>query len=385
MKRKILFIIGNMETGGVSKSMVSLLNVIDREKYDISLLIAVPRGILMDLLPKDLNIITNPDIELLSVGIHGLIGLLRRRRFYLFFGSLLRLFFSVYNKAVAGWWLSRLYPTIEGEYDVIVDYNGQQQLYYMVDKLKVRTKITFFHNDYEKWSYYYRMDKKYYPKVDVIFTVSEKCVGSLKKCFPFVAQKIRLMENISSVALIEQMSNKLIDFPKTTKYRFLTLGHLCQRKGTDLAILAASILQTQGVDFCWYFIGNMAESQKFMKLAKELKVEQRVVFLGTTPNPYPYVKSVDLFVHTALFEGKSIALDEAKLLCKPIVVTNFSTVHDQVEDHINATIVDMAPDAIAQGIEELLKDTNLQRKYMQNLEKQRVDNSSEVEKLYTLF
>ena len=122
-----------------------------------------------------------------------------------------------------------------------------------------------------------------------------------------------------------------------------------------------------------------------MKLAKDLKVEQRIVFLGTTPNPYPYIKSVDLFVHTALFEGKSIALDEAKLLCKPIVVTNFSTVHDQFEDHINATIVDMAPDAIAQGIEDLLKDTNLQRKYVQNLEKQRVDNSSEVEKLYTLF
>ena len=59
--------------------------------------------------------------------------------------------------------------------------------------------------------------------------------------------------------------------------------------------------------------------------------------------------------------------------------------HDQFEDHINATIVDMAPDAIAQGIEDLLKDTNLQRKYVQNLEKQRVDNSSEVEKLYTLF
>ena len=385
MRKSVLFIIGNMETGGVSKSMVSLMNVINREKYDISLLIVVPRGILMDLLPKDLNIITNLDIELLSVGIHGLIGLLRRRKFYLFFGSLLRLFFSVYNKAVAGWWLSRLYPTIEGEYDVIVDYNGQQQLYYMVDKLKAHTKITFFHSDYEKWFYYYRIDRKYYPKVDAIFTISEKCVDSLKRVFPFVSQKIRLMENISSLAFIEQMSRKMVYFPKTTKYRFLTLGHLCQNKGTDLAILAATILQARDIDFCWYFIGNLTEAQKFMKLAKDLKVEQRIVFLGTTPNPYPYIKSVDLFVHTALFEGKSIALDEAKLLCKPIVVTNFSTVHDQFEDHVNATIVDMAPDAIAQGIEDLLKDTNLQRKYVQNLEKQRVDNSSEVEKLYTLF
>ena len=59
MRKSVLFIIGNMETGGVSKSMVSLMNVINREKYDISLLIVVPRGILMDLLPKDLNIITN--------------------------------------------------------------------------------------------------------------------------------------------------------------------------------------------------------------------------------------------------------------------------------------------------------------------------------------
>lgn len=385
MRKSVLFIIGDMETGGVSKSMVSLMNVIDREKYDISLLIAIPRGILMELLPKDLNIITNRDIELLSIGIHGLIGLLRRRRFYLFFGSLLRLFFSVYNKGIAGWWLSRLYPPIKKEYDVIVDYNGQQQLYYMVDKLKARTKITFFHNDYEKWSYYYRMDKKYYQKVDAIFTVSEKCVDSLKKCFSFVAQKIRLMENISSIALIEQMSHKMIEFPKTTKYRFLTLGHLCQRKGTDLAIWAASILQARGIDFCWYFIGNTTEAQKFRKLAKELKVEQRIVFLGTTSNPYPYIKAVDMFVHTALFEGKSIALDEAKILCKPIVVTNFSTVHDQFEDHVNATIVDMTPEAIAKGIEELLGDTNLQKKYVQSLKTQRVDNTAEVQKLYTLF
>lgn len=231
----------------------------------------------------------------------------------------------------------------------------------MVDKLNAHTKITFFHSDYEKWSYYYRMDKKYYPQVDAIFTISEKCVDSLKRGFPSVASKIRLMENITSVGLIEQMSYTLIDFPKTTKYRFLTLGHLSKNKGTHLAILAASILQTRGIDFCWYFIGSTTEAQRFMKLAKELKIKQRIVFLGTTPNPYPYIKAVDLFVHTSLFEGKSIALDEAKLLCKPIVVTNFSTVHDQFEDHVNATIVEMTPESIANGIEELLMNQDLQK------------------------
>ena len=383
--KKILFIIGNMETGGVSKSMVSLINVIDRKKYDITLLIVVPCGILMDLLPDDLKIVTNKDMSLLTKGLYGLFPLFKRGKLWLMLGSMLRLFLSSIDKSSAGWLLAKLYPVIDGEYDIIVDYNGQQQLYYMVDKLEARIKVTFFHSDYEKWSYYYRMDRKYYPKVDAIFTISEKCVDSLKRVFPFASQKIRLMENISSLALIEQMSHKMVDFPKTTKYRFLTLGHLCQNKGTDLAILAATILQARDINFCWYFIGNTVESQKFMKLAKELKVEQRVVFLGTTPNPYPYIKAVDLFIHTSLFEGKSIALDEAKLLCKPIVVTNFSTVHDQFEDHVNATIVEMTPESIANGIEELLMNQNLQRTYIQNLKEQQRDNVNEVQKLYSLF
>lgn len=374
-----------METGGVSKSMVSLINVIDRKKYDITLLIVVPCGILMDLLPDDLKIVTNKDMSLLTKGLYGLLPLFKRGKLWLMLGSMLRLFLSSIDKSSAGWLLAKLYPVIDGEYDIIVDYNGQQQLYYMVDKLEARIKVTFFHSDYEKWSYYYRMDRKYYPKVDAIFTISEKCVDSLKRVFPFASQKIRLMENISSLALIEQMSHKMVDFPKTTKYRFLTLGHLCQNKGTDLAILAATILQARDINFCWYFIGNTVESQKFMKLAKELKVEQRVVFLGTTPNPYPYIKAVDLFVHTSLFEGKSIALDEAKLLCKPIVVTNFSTVHDQFEDHVNATIVEMTPESIANGIEELLMNQNLQRTYIQNLKEQQRDNVNEVQKLYSLF
>lgn len=374
-----------METGGVSKSMVSLINVIDRKKYDITLLIVVPCGILMDLLPDDLKIVTNKDMSLLTKGLYGLLPLFKRGKLWLMLGSMLRLFLSSIDKSSAGWLLAKLYPVIDGEYDIIVDYNGQQQLYYMVDKLEARIKVTFFHSDYEKWSYYYRMDRKYYPKVDAIFTISEKCVDSLKRVFPFASQKIRLMENISSLALIEQMSHKMVDFPKTTKYRFLTLGHLCQNKGTDLAILAATILQARDINFCWYFIGNTVESQKFMKLAKELKVEQRVVFLGTTPNPYPYIKAVDLFIHTSLFEGKSIALDEAKLLCKPIVVTNFSTVHDQFEDHVNATIVEMTPESIANGIEELLMNQNLQRTYIQNLKEQQRDNVNEVQKLYSLF
>ena len=57
MRKKVLFIISNMETGGVSKSMTSLLNTIDSSLYNVSLLLISPTGELMTLLPKNINVI----------------------------------------------------------------------------------------------------------------------------------------------------------------------------------------------------------------------------------------------------------------------------------------------------------------------------------------
>lgn len=89
-------------------------------------------------------------------------------------------------------------------------------------------------------------------------------------------------------------------------------------------------------------------------------------------------------MHPSQFEGKSIALDEAKLLCKPVVVTNFSTVHDQFKDKVNATICEMNPVAIANAIETLIKDKALCEKYVSCLKTHQTDNTSEISKIYEL-
>ena len=160
MRKKILFLIGNLESGGVSKSMVSLLNVIDRNKYEISLWVGNPSGIFYDLLPNDIVLLSDKRISFLLEGMQGLLPLLKRGNFFLFLGSLLRIVLSRIDKGYAGWLLSQLMPVIiDVEYDMIVDYNGQHQLYYMVDKLRGKKKVSFFHSDYSKWPYYYKLDR----------------------------------------------------------------------------------------------------------------------------------------------------------------------------------------------------------------------------------
>ena len=86
MQKKILFLIGNLESGGVSKSMISLLNTIDRQKYDVSLWMGSPIGVFYELLPKDIILLSDDRITFLSRGKDGLLSLLKQGHFLLFIG-----------------------------------------------------------------------------------------------------------------------------------------------------------------------------------------------------------------------------------------------------------------------------------------------------------
>ena len=378
----ILFTIGVLDGGGVTKSLLSLLNTIDKEEYNVSILIGSYLGKSDTDVPAGVQILKNNTLSLLTEGVRGLPKLIKKGHFLLALGSILRIILSTINKGWAGWWLSRLMPSIDKEeYNLIVDYNGQHMLYYMIDKLRGKHKVTFFHSDYRKWPYYYAMDKKYFEKADAIFTISETCVQSLQELFPEVANKVKLMENISNPRTIEQKSLEHIDFKRKHQYMLLSLGHICKNKGSDIALEVAVQLKNKGIDFEWLFAGSISKDMDYAHHVEQLDLKDNIRFLGPVENPYPYIKEADIFVHLSRFEGKSIALDEAKILCKPIVVTNFSSVHDQFEDGVNASICEMNVDSATQHILELLHDKNLQDKYIQYLKNHISDNTQEVHKL----
>lgn len=384
MKPKVLFIINDLETGGVTKAMTSLLNVIDRNKYDVSLFPLTPDGPFKALLPDDIKVISNPLAEALTHPFKGIPYLLRHKP-ALLAGHLFRLGVSFFDKANAALMISRLLPVVEGEYDIVVDFGGQFILYYMIDRLKASKKITFFHSDYSQWPYYYKIDKRYYDKADAIFTISEHCVDVMKEWFPKEAHKIGLMENISSLEVINRMACEEVDDMHADAPSLLTIGHVSENKGTDMALEAAAIMKARGVKFHWFFLGANPDEKMYADRVARLGLENDITFLGLRVNPYPYMKKADIVVHPSKFEGKSIALDEVKLLLKPVVVTDFSTVGDQFTDRYNATICDMKPEAIARAVTELLYDERLRDSYRKNLAAGRKDNSDEIAKLYKVF
>ncbi len=373
-----------MESGGVSKSMSTLLNVIDTNRFEIDVLLLHPTGVFMNLLPKGITVISDYKTQLFFSKFPNNLLLLLKKGY--FFAVLLRFFaavFMLFNKGIGAKLLSKGILKIAKQYDLAVDYNGQHQLYYLVDYVNAKVKVSFFHSDYSKWAYYYFMDKKYYPKVDKIFTISATCVQSLKNYFPNQSSKIELFENISSLKVMNRLAAEPL--AKMQVNSIVTVGHLIKTKGTLLALEAAALLKQRGVHFTWYFVGQNTHDHDYYGLVQKYGLQDNIVFVGVTPNPYPYLKNAKIIVHTAYFEGKSIALDEAKLFCKPIVVTNFSTVQDQFQHNYTATITAFDSAIIAQNVIDLLTNEALQRTYAFNLKKERNSNESEIEKLYNLI
>ena len=102
-------------------------------------------------------------------------------------------------------------------------------------------------------------------------------------------------------------------------------------------------------------------------------------------SPYPYIKACDIYVQPSRYEGKSVAVREAQLLNKPVIITEYETAKSQLEDNIDGVIVPMENEECANRISEVLYDNELLKKISEECEKRDYSNKKEVEKLYSLF
>ncbi|MDU3723162.1 MAG: glycosyltransferase, partial [Clostridium celatum] len=80
-----------------------------------------------------------------------------------------------------------------------------------------------------------------------------------------------------------------------------------------------------------------------------------------------------------------IAMDEAKILSKPIIATNFSTVKDQINNGIEGIITEMNEEDLAKQIIKLLSDTKLVNSIQKNLKQMDLGTEDQIYKLYDLI
>ncbi|MBR3612342.1 MAG: glycosyltransferase [Bacteroidaceae bacterium] len=393
--KKILFIINSLNVGGAEKSLVSLLNLLPPEEYEIDLYLLKRTGLFLKLLPANINVKEVPfPYTCLSRKISD-VSFFYRNGFLFWFKKVVRTILSnIINRKNAViqnlWarWKDEI-PVIEEEYDVAVSYIEGSANYFVIDKIKAKKKYLWMHTIYDKWGYSPEFDKYYFNKADKVVTISNICKDSLIKNFPDIASnKFAILENITSQQLIKSMSEEtLVDeiYLDKNKKKILSVGRLDPIKAYDLALDAAKILKERGVDFVWYIVGGGKIKEKLEKQKSDLGLDNEVYFIGAQMNPYKYMRYADIVVQSSKYEGKSIVLDEAKLLGKPIVATNYSTVTDAITHLETGIITEMFPESLANGICELLKNKELRNRIIKNISLNTKDNTCEIDKYIELF
>lgn len=396
MKKKILFIIEDLNIGGAEKSLVNLLNQFDYNKFDVDLFLFKKGGTFNQFLPSNVRILeTMDDYKIFSIGFKKSIqSIIRKKKFRLFLN---RIIFTIVNNLSKdksnidqyNWkYLSKSFNKLEYRYDVAIGYMEKASIYFCVDKVIAEKKIGFIHTHYGKSKMNPKIDKKYFEQLDSIVTVSTECINELKQWFPELDYKFKLIYNIISPTMIKSMSESKKDnlLRKDDKdIVIVSVGRLHKSKGYDLSINACRRLVDKGYNIKWYIIGDGEERNNLENIIKNMKLQDRFKLLGVKSNPYPYVKHADIFAQTSIYEGKSIAIDEAKILNKPIIITNYQSAKDQIKNEKDGIIVDINSIAISEGIERIINDKKLKDTLCKNLSKESLGTEDEINKLYTLF
>lgn len=392
MKKKMLFVIMHLHMGGAERSLVNLLSEIDYNQYEVDLLLIKKEGDLIRQLPKEVHLLETP-YELKTVYSNSIDSI--RGAKYFFARGVSVVCSNVRNKlhtcdvTAIRWnqFYKRLILQLEKKYDVAVAYLTGPSMYYVADKVNADKKIVFYHNDYFASNAMSNRptDLPYFEKFDLIPTISNQCKQSLEKAFPDMKEKFTVVPNITSTKLIRLRADQF--YPEEYKKKkniICSIGRLNQQKGFDLAIQAAASLKKSGVSFSWYIIGEGEERKKLQELITSNQLEDVFFLLGIRDNPYPYLKHVDVVVQPSRYEGKSMVLDEAKILAKPIVATNYTTVRDQLSDK-EGLVVDMTPEGIAEGIQRMLVDTKIREGFVKYLQQRDYGNTDEMKKFYDVL
>ncbi len=172
---------------------------------------------------------------------------------------------------------------------------------------------------------------------------------------------------------------------ENNKFNILSIGRLTRQKGYDIAIDALKILKEKYSDIHWWIIGAGELEEQLKKQVKDNELEEYITFLGLKANPYPYIRGCDLLVQPSRWEGKSVVLDEAKILAKPILATNYSTIKDQLRDKKEGLITDISPNAIAEGIAKLRENPQLYNSIQHYLDAHEYGNEKEILQYYELL
>lgn len=396
-----------MELGGAEISLIGLLKALDYARYDVDLFVHRHQGELMEFIPKEVNLL--PEITAYACIESPLTEAICRGQLGVAWGRLKAKWragkyqpkeASLPQCAIFQYIAQETEPYLPslkhyGEYDLAISF--LQPHNYVLSKVRAKKKVCWIHTDYTKVEFDVDAELPIWKAYDYIVSISPDVTRTFLQTFPSLENKILEIENILLSEFVRKRAdeiNVISEMPKGEgRVNLLSVGRFTDAKNYDNVPdicrlinlnLNANLNKEAKLIVRWFLIGY-GDDRLIRQKIQEAGMEDYVVLLGKRTNPYPYMKACDIYAQPSRYEGKSVTVREAQMLCKPVVITNYATAKSQIQDGVDGVIVPMDNVGCAKGIADFIRNLSIQNEIINYLHDHDFGNADEVEKVYRMI
>ena len=356
-KIKLLFRHRSMEMGGVEKVMLSIVNNLNPEKFEITVCLNLNQGELRNEFPPHIRkLYLAEGKEDFSKNI-----ILQKIQLYQRKKKLEKL---RKNPEIIDKQHLKEYFDIE----IGMTYNDFESV--LNSSNKNSKKIGWFHSEINVPGLKPLLPEilKQFPQFDVMVYCSQKIKDLMHIHHPdlhFPREKVII--NAISIEEIKVKAAEKIE-PFSEKPSFVSVGRLHYRKGYHKLIEAHTKLIREGHDHQILIVGEGEHRQNLEKLIKENKVERTFILLGNKMNPYPYIKNADFFILPSESEAWPLVIAEALILQKPIIATDTGDVSMMIAPEKTGILIPYKVEEMYYSMKRFLTDKPLISEIKSNLQ-----------------
>lgn len=354
-KIKVLFRHRSMEMGGVEKVMLSLLNNLDREKFEMTVCLNINQGELRDEFPKHVRkvFLTRGKEDFSGNTVLQKIQLILRK---------LRLQKIQKQPAIADKLLGE-------QYDIEIGMTYGDFPAVLNSTNKNSKKIGWFHSEINlpKLQPLVPGILKNFPEFDQMIYCSQKIKDMMHQYYPDLQYPPE--EVIINAIPVDEIRKKA-DEPVTGLPAgpvFVSIGRLHSRKGYHKLILAHARLITDGFHHSVIVVGDGEEFQNLKQQIADNKVEDTFILAGNKMNPYPYVKNADYFILPSESEAWPLVIAEALILQKPVIATRTGDIPAMVDHGKTGYLINYETDEMYASMKKFLTEPELISEMKKNL------------------
>ena len=354
-KLKVLFRQRSMEMGGVEKVILSMLNGLDREKFDMTICLNINQGDLRNEIPphvKKVSIASGKE----DFSKNSLIQKLQlaKRKF--------KLDKAQKNPKIAD-------AVLKDQFDVEIAPTYATFSSVLNSSNKNSKKIGWFHSDITlpKLQPLVPEILKQIPQFDYFIFGSQQTKDILIETYPTI--KIPENQVIRNAIPIEELKKKSKEFVPQfpEKPIFVSVGRLHSRKGFHKLMEAHAQLLKAGFDHQIIIIGDGEEKTNLKKQAQELGVTDSFQLLGSLLNPYPYVKNADFFILPSESESWPLIIADSLILQKPIISTNVGGIPEMIAHDKTGFLVNYEVEEMYDAMKKFMTEPKYVEKIKENL------------------